>query len=76
MRGVAEFPTLGQYTLHSDLEDASILVQSDNRLDTGTIDSSGFPVLAGRFGLGSTTSFVLEGAASPALLRSRRTCCG
>jgi hypothetical protein len=72
MRGVAEFPTLGQYALQSDLEDASILVQADHREDSATIDSSGFPVLAGRFGLGSTMAFVLEGAASPALLRVTR----
>jgi hypothetical protein len=72
LRGVAEFPASGQYALHSELEDATLLVRSDDAREIARFDVSGFPMLAGRFGLGSTTTLVLEGAGSPTLLRVAR----
>ena len=72
LRGVAEFPALAQYALRSELEDATLRVQSDDAREITRIDEAGFPTLAGRFGLGSTTSLVLEGVGSPTLLRVAR----
>lgn len=72
LRGVAEFPTLAQYALRSELADATLRLPNDDPREIAQIDEAGFPTLVGRFGLGSTTAFVLEGAGSPTLLRVAR----
>jgi hypothetical protein len=72
LRGVVEFPALGHYTLRSEIEDATILVNSMGSAHIARIDESGFSTLSGSFGLGATTAFVLEGASSPTLLRVAR----
>lgn len=72
IRGVAEFPALAQYALRSELEDATLHQQDNDDREHMLIDEAGFPTLAGRFGLGSTAPFVLEGAGSPTLLRIAR----
>lgn len=72
LRGVAEFPSAAQYALRSELEDATLRVPSDDSREITRFDEAGFPMLIGRFGLGSTTSLVLEGAGAPPPLQVTR----
>ena len=61
MRGIAQFPGSGTYTMQLAIADAALEPSSPSGRTEQVVGEDGYPVLSGTFGLGGRRAFLAEG---------------